>query len=419
VTTPGGVPNLPHGALTLDTLASKTQDMSGTAMKNRAVERFPSIFDTSTGLSPASDFTPFGILTSIWAQVNSLIANADPADVQGPDDIPQLVLDFIEGLPFVGQFVSLLAAILGTYDGDDTTLLTVQEIFAPIRALISLDLPNAFTELINRLLTPFGQAGDFGSFTEAFNALVAAFTSPLSILTNLGDFVEELFGQHSSQIAGLKAQINALRLSLDPAITDATGAYDDCKTADNFTEVIGTLEPTGWGAFDAHTHTEAHYNTSPKTNRHGAGIKVKSKKVGITRVRICSDNAMSNYVALELEHPATGPDVVRVRTGTSPTDLVTQKSFETNIPSETFWEIFYEPFDETSPTSNTFHVFSGGEPVLPLRWKDDGNIVIHPEDPVANPPRVGVTVNGLGHATRRGFAVTDFTWYDWQGAAPQ
>lgn len=138
MTTPGGVPNLPAGALTLDTLASKTQDMSGTAMKSRAVERFPSIFNTSTGLDPSLDITPFGILTRIWAEVNSLVANSDPADIQGPEDLPQLVLQFIEGLPVVGQFVELFAAILGNYTGTDATLLGIQNIFAPIRQVAQL-----------------------------------------------------------------------------------------------------------------------------------------------------------------------------------------------------------------------------------------------------------------------------------------
>jgi len=138
VTTPGGVPNLPTGALTLDTMSSKLQDMSGTAMKARAVERFPDIMDSSTGLSPASDLTPFGILTRIFSEVNSRIATADPNDIQGPEDLPHLLLDFIEDLPVVGQLVGLLEAILGTYDGDDEVLLAVQEIFGPIRSLVDL-----------------------------------------------------------------------------------------------------------------------------------------------------------------------------------------------------------------------------------------------------------------------------------------
>lgn len=138
MTTPGGVPNLPVGALTLETLASNLQDMSGSAMKARAVERFPSIMDGSTGLSAASDITPFGILTRIYSEVTASVANADPADIQGPDDIPGLLLEFIEGIPVVGQFVQLIKAILGTYDGPDPILQTIQAIFDPIRKFFQM-----------------------------------------------------------------------------------------------------------------------------------------------------------------------------------------------------------------------------------------------------------------------------------------
>ena len=138
MTTPGGVPNLPQGALTIETLAETLQDMSAVAMKNRAVARFSSIFTGSTGLDPALDVTPFGILTRIWAEVNHSIATADPDDITGPEDIPPLLLKFIEDLPWVGEFVDLLQAILGNYDGDDETLLAIQAIFAPLQKLAQL-----------------------------------------------------------------------------------------------------------------------------------------------------------------------------------------------------------------------------------------------------------------------------------------
>ncbi|MFV8181869.1 hypothetical protein ACNQQN_24910 [Mycobacteroides chelonae] len=58
--------------------------------------------------------------------------------IQGPEDLPGLLLDFIESLPVVGQFVGLAEAIMGTYDGDDETLLAIQQIFMPIRRLLQL-----------------------------------------------------------------------------------------------------------------------------------------------------------------------------------------------------------------------------------------------------------------------------------------
>ena len=41
------------------------------------------------------DVTPFGILTRVWDEANSVIANDDPNDIQTPDDIPELLLEFI------------------------------------------------------------------------------------------------------------------------------------------------------------------------------------------------------------------------------------------------------------------------------------------------------------------------------------
>ncbi|WP_208857750.1 hypothetical protein [Mycobacterium parascrofulaceum] len=112
--------------------------MSGAAMKSRAVERMPSTFSGTTGLDPASDITPFGVLTSIWAAVNSRVATADPADIQGPEDLPALFLDFLENLPVIGTVVEIVEAILGTYDGTDQGLLTIQEVFTPLRAIIGI-----------------------------------------------------------------------------------------------------------------------------------------------------------------------------------------------------------------------------------------------------------------------------------------
>jgi hypothetical protein len=184
VTTPGGVPNLPPGALTLDTLASETQDMSTPAMKARAAGRFSSIFSSSTGLSPASDITPFGILTGIFSGFNSTVANADPADIDGPEDLPGLLIDFIESLPVVGQFVQLLEALLGDYSGDDPTLLAIRGLFAPIRAVV-----DAVTAAVG--------GGDLGAFFEMpFDLINGLLTGGqgVNVLSLFGDLPTELIG---------------------------------------------------------------------------------------------------------------------------------------------------------------------------------------------------------------------------------
>lgn len=136
MTTPAGVPNLPAGALTVQTLGDRLQNHTPGAMRQRAREQMPQIFDNSTGGNILSDLSPFGILTGIWAGINSLLAQSDPADVNGPEDLPQLFIDFIEELPVVGQFVKLFTLLLdiinGNYDGDDELAIALQDLIAPL-----------------------------------------------------------------------------------------------------------------------------------------------------------------------------------------------------------------------------------------------------------------------------------------------
>lgn len=190
MTTPGGVPNLPVGALTVETLASNLQDMSGTAMKARAVERFPSIMNGSTGLNPALDVTPFGILTRIYGEATSVVANADPADINGPEDIPQLLLEFIEGLPVIGHLVRLVEAILGNYDGNDEVLLAIQAVFAPIRR---------FFQMITGIFTGFPSVSQV-ELAELPQQMVQGLTAALS---NLGAGVESAIAGTVGVIASI------------------------------------------------------------------------------------------------------------------------------------------------------------------------------------------------------------------------
>jgi hypothetical protein len=180
VTTPGGVPNLPEGALTLDNIASKTQDMTPSGMRGRTNERVSSIFGSSTGGDITSDLSPFGIIAAIFAGFSSVVANSDPADIQGPQDLPGLLIDFIESLPFVGQFVELFEAILGTYTGTDTTLLAIQSLFAPIRAVV-----DAFTALVpggNFLGFLSPSSSGSGIFAPLINGILGGTGNPLSSL---------------------------------------------------------------------------------------------------------------------------------------------------------------------------------------------------------------------------------------------
>ena len=218
MTTPGGVSNLPVGALTLPTLAAMLQDMTPEAMRGRAVGRVSSIFDGSTGGDPSIDVTPFGILTTLFAGFNSNVANADPADIQGPEDLPDLLLDFIESLPVIGQFVGLIEAILGTYDGDDPELLAIQSIFALIR--------NLFAGV------DFSDPGSVNP-AQVWAAVASAFLLPLNLFATLvGGVIPgvQIPGLDASKIVSgtfSQARVENLVEDLSTAVWNASSALSN------------------------------------------------------------------------------------------------------------------------------------------------------------------------------------------------
>lgn len=240
---------------------------------------------------------------------------------------------------------------------------------------------------------------------------------PLQIIGNLAQMMDTIGNDLGGRVGSLETKLSAVQLSLTPGITE-TGGYDNCTSAAKFIPVspFPAPTPTGWGALTAETTSVSLYADSPMTDRHGAGIEVKARTVGLTRLHIASDAAMTNWVGLELNAGLYGADTVSVVTGTGPTTgIAYQKTISMRIPNNSFWEIRYDPYDEDNPDSNTFYVFMNGTPVAALTWQDDGNVVIHGPDHLG----VGVTLNGLNSPTRRGFTITNFTYIDWLSAAPQ
>lgn len=251
MTTPGGVPNLPAGALTLENLASKVQDMSTSAMRERAVAQTPAIFDSSTGGNGASDLTPFGVLTKLFAGFNSHVANADPADINGPEDLPGLLLDFIEELPLVGELVGFLEAILGTYDGDDRVLQDVQKFFGLFRDLFGLlpdfnldDLPTpaevwqaVVTNFIQPLIDLVGAIGDGlnAILSPIFNGIdFTALPSPEEVwATVTGALIKPLniFSIPTDVQASIGVAINHTKAALEGTYSGADPIFLAVKNA--------------------------------------------------------------------------------------------------------------------------------------------------------------------------------------------
>lgn len=448
MTIPGGAPNLPTGSLTVDTLAERIQDTSNAAMKARAVERFPSTFDNSTGLSAASDFTPFGILTSIFAGVNSVIARADPADIQGPDDLPGLFLDFIEGLPVIGQFVGLLEAIIGTYNGDDQVLLTVQEIFAPIRALLQLftsgitdAIPTVdeITAGVNKFLQAFAgldltNPGSIATAIQAvlqqiidaivgaitgtatqFNditAIVGSLFNPMQLIQNALGMIEALANQLGGKSGGLDARLSAL----EAAALGASGLV----SADNFnraligstwTNVTGTLVISDGDYVKTGALAAAYYNASKSsTNKYGVAVRLAARSPGDCAFYAFSDTTMSNYVGVRVHAGIFGDDGLSLFTGSSPSVGVAQRwvPFVSNFlghNSLNDGDVIALNYDDVT---NTYTVSRNNNVIDGLTWTDTTNIITHGSTKREN----GIVTCLLNQNQFPGFGVTDFVYYD-------
>lgn len=266
-------------------------------------------------------------------------------------------------------------------------------------------IPGLVFSFAGKILAAFGTlASDFESIPDALNRVAQTLNPVLKFVGNLAEMIEGDFSDLLGRVASLESAAN----ELNPVT-------DNAANTTNLVAVSGTVSPTGWGAWTAAATAVALYNSSPATDRQGAGIIVKAKKIGQTRLHICSDTAMTNWVALELNVNA-GVDTIAVVTGTGPTSgVVTRTSLAQEIPDNSFWEIRYEPYDDDVDNSNTFHVFLNGTEVPLLRWPDAGNVSMHGADQL----NVGVTLNGLSDASHRGFVITKFQFYNWLTASPQ
>ena len=196
MTTPLGVPNLPVGALTVETLGEILQDMSSAAMRQRAGERFPDIFNLTTGGDVLDDLTPFGILSAIWAAFNAAVATADPDDIMGPNDLPPLMLNFVEELPIVGILVKLLEALGLDPESADTFLKPIFEFLDWLWTLVGQEAETILKpifEFLNWLFTEYGD--DVETFLQpiaGFLKWLLDFIIARIDLTPFQNLVEEL-----------------------------------------------------------------------------------------------------------------------------------------------------------------------------------------------------------------------------------
>lgn len=229
MTVPGGVTSLPPGALTADNMASQLEDMTPDAMHARAAARVPATYNDSTGGDPAVDMTPMGVITRLFAGFISHVANADPADIQSPNDLPGLLNDFIHELPVVGEFVRLLDALAGTYVGDDPVLLQIQDLFGGVRGGL-----NNVREFLESLI---GEGADLLHMTpgQAWQQIMTTWLSPMWWLNKIP------IGAISSEVPNLLADF----ITADSLVGETMWVFDpDVEPAGEVGSARTTLDGT-------------------------------------------------------------------------------------------------------------------------------------------------------------------------------
>lgn len=138
MTTPAGVPSLPIGALAVETLGQRLQDQSATAMRNRAGEQMPAIFGASAGGNILSDLSPFRNPHQDLGRDQLTDRHRRPVDIKARKTFRRCCWTSSKACRLSGQFVQLLEALAGTYDGEDPTLLAIQDLLEPIRLIVDV-----------------------------------------------------------------------------------------------------------------------------------------------------------------------------------------------------------------------------------------------------------------------------------------
>ena len=211
--------NLPEGVYTPGDLSSVLQDHSKEKFQQLAAGRFPSIVSTTSAGDPgvpANPLNPLGWVVELFAKFTENVANADPADIKGPDDLLPLITDFFEDLPVIGVFVDLWDAMTGEYVGDDPILQFIQNLFAPLRRLLELvtgqttledfsgSLVTGFFDDLHTLLS----GGDVSSSDGFFDGLSS---------------LEDAIGDIAAGFADLWSAINGTYTGSDSDLTGIAG----------------------------------------------------------------------------------------------------------------------------------------------------------------------------------------------------
>lgn len=233
-------PNLPFGSTTQADLAqgvvmpsglgSAWQDQSKAKYLSLASGRFPApVRGTSAG-SPAVSAGPLGFVVDLVAQFMSTVGHADPASIKRPEDLYDLVEDFVSDLPLVGELIDLKDAMLGEYTGDDPIFLFIQDLFAPLRKLLQLASGQSGIPTVGELTSGWSSLWDDiqADFGELLAALRGEYAGGDPILAGIQAWAGGLGGLVDA-IASF-AKVDLSRLTSSPRALLAAGSFDAPET---------------------------------------------------------------------------------------------------------------------------------------------------------------------------------------------
>lgn len=371
------------------------------------------------------DYSPNGPVVDLQAFIDAL------TDFLNDTIFP--ILKDITGLDFSSPenfFFSLVTLIV---NGGSGVAAFVEALVSPIldfiKQLTGIDLHTVFNGI--DLSSPGAVLSSISSAIGGIvKAIIGAITGSSTASGDLGA-LGYLLGFPVQTISALTSAVGQLQQQLQAGFARVDGRIDAIQNSvvsgatnvgfDNFNRTSGI--GSGWTAFpgvsliqifngpfsggyvQTNSRSAGYFNAhEPTTDKHGVLIKVVNKNAGTCRALLSCDTAGSNYAAVEVGAGTVGDDYVRIVTGSSPTNVVAHDQRNVVLNNDYVIDTRYDP------ASNEYIVMLNNNELF--RWEDEDNIVTHG----STKRKCGILSNGnnanfFGFGI--GFAITDFTFYDW------
>lgn len=329
-----------------------------------------------------------------------------------------------DGLEDVGSFTLSLLASIGkaVLKIPGAIWHTAQDALEALGDFIG-DIGDKAQGIIDKLVQFF--TGNPNDVNNTIFDLIGVLLNPANWLRPIWDALGWFKTDSDANNANLKEQLDELRKSLTDDDPDTGGGHWDCSDPDVFVMVTGELkEYRGRVTADHNDVAVAHVPDVLGTNRHKIALLLTTRRDGITRAHICSNDAATNYLAVQWDTSGS-KDRTSLVLGGGPNSVTTlldshgePVEVEGKIPSDSLWVLMYDGTIAEGGT-NTYYVFCNGVEKRDLRWTDTGNLVTHGPGNM----RAGFTCDAtedwwdlLNYKT--GYWVDDVTVLDYESSVP-